>query len=157
MSEADVKFYMQACTKEGVLLDTKKDLENDFVGLRYIEAKGIENRGKVKNIYTETFADADALRVWHPSEQEDGKVMHEATTVQLDLLFYGVNRRLVFEQFNEYIYGGYRVFWDTLRNKKFTFVVIESTEPSEDIVKGGVPYIRCSWKLQNLKGKTDKV
>ena len=150
-----VKFYMQQCTKNGVLIDgTKKDLEVDFDGLKYIEAKGISKVGKVKNIYTETYADSNGLRIWHPSENNE-ETTHEATTIQLRLLFSGNNRRNVYDLFNKYIYNGYHVFWDTLRNRKFTFVVINETDPSDDILKGGVPYIIGTWTLQNLKGKTE--
>ena len=154
---SDVKFYMQKCSKQGVLVDgTLKDLERDFDGLRYMEAKGISRVGKVKNAYTEQYADSNTLRTWHPSEN-GGKTTHEATTIQLKLLFYGDNRRAAYDAFNEYIYDGYTKFWDNLRNKSFTFMVIEASEPSDDILKGGVPYIICTWTLQNLKGKTENV
>ena len=153
----DVKFYMQKCTKHGVLINyTIKDLEADFEGLRYMEAKGISKVGKVKNAYTEQYADSNTLRTWHPNENGE-ETTHEATTIQLKLLFYGDNRRKTYEEFSEYIYDGYHVYWDTLRNKKFKFVVIEPSEPSDDILKGGVPYIICTWTLQNLNGKTENV
>ena len=36
MIDSEYSFYMQQCTKEGVLIDgTLKDLERDFEGLRY--------------------------------------------------------------------------------------------------------------------------
>lgn len=154
---SDVKFYMQKCSKQGVLVDgTLKDLEQDFDGLRYMEAKGISKVGKVKNVYTESYSDSNTLRTWHPSENNK-ETTHEATTIQLKLLFYGDNRRVSYETFNDYIMDGYHVYWDTLRNKKFTFMVVEAIEPSDDILKGGVPYIICTWTLQNLKGKTENV
>lgn len=153
----DIKFYMQECDKNGVLVEgTKRDLEADFDGLRYMEANGISKVGKVKNVYTEQYADSNTLRTWHPSENGD-ETTHEATTIQLKLLFYGDNRRKTYEEFNNFIMGGYRVYWDTLRGKKFVFMVSEAIEPSDDILKGGVPYIICTWTLQNLKGKTENV
>lgn len=154
---SDVKFYMQKCSKKGALIDgTLKDLEKDFDGLRYMEAKGISKVGKVKNVYTESYSDSNTLRTWHPSENNE-ETTHEATAIQLKLLFYGDNRRVSYEVFNDYIMDGYHVYWDTLRNKKFTFMVVEAIEPSDDILKGGVPYIICTWTLQNLKGKTENV
>lgn len=154
---SDVKFYMQKCSKKGELIDgTLKNLEQDFDGLRYMEAKGISKIGKVKNVYTEQYADSNTLRTWHPSENDE-ETTHEATTIQLKLLFYGDNRRATYDAFNEYIYNGYTIFWDNLRNRKFTFMVTEASEPSDDILKGGVPYIICTWTLQNLKGKTENV
>lgn len=152
----NVRFYMQECMNDGTPLGSPKDLEADFEGLKYIEAKGISKVGKTKNVYTETYADSNEIRTWHPSE--NGKeTTHEATTIQLKLLFYGDNRREVYELFNKYIYGGYRMFWDTLRNRKFTFLVIDGVDPSDDVVKGGIPYIIGTWTLQNLKGSTEKV
>lgn len=154
---SDVKFYMQKCSKQGVLVDgTLKNLEEDFAGLRYMEAKGISKVGKAKNIYTESYSDSNTLRTWHPSENGE-ETTHEATTIQLKLLFYGDNRRSSYESFNDYIMDGYHVYWDTLRDKKFTFMVVDAIEPSDDILKGGVPYIICTWTLQNLKGKTENV
>jgi hypothetical protein len=38
----EVKFYIQKSDKHGNLIDgTLKDLESDFIELRYMEAKGI--------------------------------------------------------------------------------------------------------------------
>lgn len=153
----DVKFYMQKCDKNGSLVNgTLKDLESDFDGLRYVEAKGIEKIGRVLNAYTEQYSDSNTLRTWHPSENNEATT-HEATTIELKLLFHGENRRSVYNEFVEYIRDGYHVFWDTLRNKKFTFIVLESIEPTDDTFKGGEPYIMCTWKLQNLKGYTENV
>lgn len=154
---SDVKFYMQKCDKNGSLVnDTLKDLEIDFEGLRYVEAKGIEKIGKVMNAYVEHYSNSNTLRVWHPSENGE-ETTHEATIIELKLLFHGENRRSVYNEFVEYIRDGYHVFWDTLRNKKFTFIVLESIEPTDDTFKGGEPYIMCTWKLQNLKGYTENV
>lgn len=153
---SDIKFYMQKCDKYGVLEGDAIDLESNFDGLRYMEAKGISKIGAVKNAFTEKYADSNELRVWHPSENDE-VTTHEATTIELKLLFYGDNRRAVYDAFNEYIFDGYHVYWDSLRNKKFTFVVLEAVEPSDDMFKGGTPYIIATWKLQNLKGKTENV
>jgi hypothetical protein len=159
MSNVDenlVKFYMQACTKDGDLIqDTLKDLEVDFVGLRYLKATGINDLGKVVNVYTESYSDSNKLRTWHPSEN-DLPIVREATKITLELLFYGDNRVDSYNSFNEFIYGGYRCFWDTLRKKKFIFTVIDAAKPSEDNLIG-VPFIKCSWTLQNLYGKTDNI
>lgn len=157
MSDKKYKFYMQACNKDGTLIGgTLKDLEVDFPGLRYMEAKGISKVGKAKNVYSETYSDSNKLRTWHPSENNE-EITHEATTIQLKLLFYGDKRREVYDQFNEFIYGGYRVFWDSLRNKKFVFMVEDEVEPSDDFFKGGTPYMIATWTLQNLNGKTENI
>lgn len=154
---SNIKFYIQKCNKSGTLIDgTLKDLEVDFDGLKYMEAKGISKVGKVKNAYMESYADSDTLRSWHPSENNK-ETTHEATEIQLKLLFYGEKRRDVYDEFNEFIYDGYHVFWDTLRKRKFMFMVIEAIDPSDDNFKGDVPYVIGTWTLQNLKGKTESV
>jgi hypothetical protein len=42
------KFYMQRVDVAG---QQEKDLESDFPGLRYKEAKGLETKGKPTNVY----------------------------------------------------------------------------------------------------------
>jgi hypothetical protein len=127
----DIKFYMQECDKNGVLRGVRKNLEADFDGLRYMEAKGISKVGKVKNVYTEQYSDSNTLRTWHPSENGE-ETTHEATIIELKLLFYGEHRRESYDEFNKYIRDGYLMYWDTLRGKKFMFMVIDSIDPSDD-------------------------
>ena len=69
MSDSGYKFYMQQCTKAGVELDgTLRDLERDFIGLRYAKCVGLNNSGAAKNVYTEKYADSGTLRSYVPDE-----------------------------------------------------------------------------------------
>lgn len=150
---SDYKFYMQECYIHGVPTENAeiKDLEADFDGLLYVKCEGIDTIGKAKNIYEETYSDADRLRVFHPSE-----VMNEATTIVLTLLFAGENRASVRDLFNEYIRKGYHKYWDTARNKEFVFYVKDELSVAEEKWHGGKPYLKCEYKLRNVQGKTTK-
>lgn len=160
--ESTYKFYMQTINKDGSIpVDgITKNLEEDFkilidgkvVGqLRYKECKGLNTIGKPR-VYTEKYADSDRLRTHIPKN-----VTHDATTVDLVLYFLGEERHKVYDEFNEFITGGYRKYWDTARNKAFDFYVYDSISVSNEKWYGGMPYFEVTYKLQNLNGKTTSV
>ena len=150
------RFYMQECDKDGNPVDgTLKDLESDFVGLRYSKCEGINAFGASKNIYTETYSDSDRVRAYVPE-----KVMRETTDIKFTFYFFGnsAERQDSFEKFMEYINRGYHLYWDTARNRKFIFTPPkDSIEPSDEMWYGGMPYFKVVIKLQNIMGNTSKV
>ena len=147
---------MQECDKDGNPVDgTLKDLESDFVGLRYSKCEGINAFGASKNIYTETYSDSDRVRAYVPE-----KVMRETTDIKFTFYFFGnsAERQDSFEKFMEYINRGYHLYWDTARNRKFIFTPPkDSIEPSDEMWYGGMPYFKVVIKLQNIMGNTSKV
>lgn len=154
------KFYMQEVAWDEVQGEYSAvegsstiDLEEyeEFKGLKYIKCEGLENVGEA-NVYTEEFADSDRLRVYVPEN-----VTHKATEVKLTLIFIGEKRRASFKAFNSYIERGFHAYWDTARNKKLIFFVKNAVKPSEDIYKGGKPYIEVTYTLSNVYGKTTNV
>ena len=160
--ESNYKFYIQTINKDGSIPEGSitKDLEEDFkvmvdgniVGrLRYKECKGLNTIGKPR-VYTEKYADSDRLRTYIPKN-----VTHDATTIELTLYFVGESRQKVYDDFNAFITGGYRKYWDTARNKAFDFYVSDVTQPSNERWYGGTPYFEVTYKLQNLNGKTTSV
>ena len=151
MSEYGYEFYMQECDKEGNILagSTKKSLERDFQGLRYSKIDGIEALGAPKNVYSESFADSDRLRVYAPKE-----VKHKETTVTLTLYFVGDNRFESLDAFNAYIGSGFHRYWDTARNKWFAFYIKDELKPAESRWYGSTPYLRMEYKLTNIFGRT---
>lgn len=147
--KSQYQFYMQQVTAKGEwVLGTKKNLEVDFDGLRYKQAKGINNIGKAR-IYTEKYADSDRMRVYVPKE-----VTNDPTTVTFTFYFFGANRQATFDAFNGYIRNGIHRYWDTARNKYFDFVVEESIQISEEKWYESTPYFSVDYKVQNLNGKT---
>lgn len=146
----DFKFYMQQCSKSGVLIDgTKKDLETDFEGLKYSSLSGIETLGAAKNIYEETYSDASKVRVYMPEQVE-----REATEITLTLYFIGKNRFKTYRDFNDYISGKFLKYWDTARNRGFMFYSKNEIKVSEGIWYGSNPYLKCEYALQNVNGST---
>lgn len=150
---ATYKFYMKTINKDGSIPDDSitKDLEADFDGLRYKECKGLNTIGKPRT-YTESYADSDRLRSYIPET-----TLSEATDVKLTLYFMGENRHATFDEFNEFILGGYRKYWDTARNKAFDFFVKDKVEISDEKWYWSKPYFEVTYTLQNLNGKTTDV
>lgn len=131
---------------------TKKDLEKDFNGLRYLKCDGIDTIGKAKNIYTEKYSDSTKLRVFIPDV-----ITNESTTITLTLCFIGDGHEDVFEDFCFYIRNGVHRYWDTARQRYFDFYIDEEIKVSEEQRKGGTPYLKCDFKLKNIYGETYKV
>ena len=99
---------MQQCTKAGVLIDgTLRDLERDFIGLRYAKCVGLNNYGAAKNVYTEKYADSGTLRSYVPDE-----VYNEAVEVTFTFYFFGdeARRQATFHAFMDYIRTGYHLY-----------------------------------------------
>lgn len=124
------------------------DLESYFGGMKYSKCEGLEDLGKPKNIYTETYADADTLRVHIPQS-----VKREATTITFTFFFFGANRQDIYSRFNEFIKGQKIYYYDTARQKRAYMVLMDKTAPKEDIYKGSHPYISVDYKFQNLWGE----
>lgn len=151
MSEYGYNFYMQECDSKGRIIagSAPKNLEQDFRGLRYCKIDGIEAIGAPKNVYSESFADADRLRVYAPKD-----VKHKETTITLTLYFVGENRFKTLDAFNEYIKGGFHRYWDNARNKWFAFYIKDELKPAEAMWHGSVPYLKMDYKLINIFGRT---
>lgn len=142
---------MQECDAKGEIVagSALKNLEQDFEGLRYSKIDGIEAVGAPKNVYSESFADADRLRVYAPKD-----VKHKETTVTLTLYFVGENRFEGLYAFNEYIKAGIHRYHDNARNKWFAFYIKDELKPAEAMWHGSVPYLKMDYKLINIFGRT---
>lgn len=138
-----VKFYMQ---KDGE--DTIKDLEVDFVGLKYSKCTGLLAKGKIKNKYTETYAESDELRM-----NEGDDVAREATNITFTFFFVGDKRIEIYDAFYNYVKNGKIKYHDTQRKKQAFLSLMGAVEPSEDIWVGSTPYIKADFKFQNLWGE----
>ena len=127
---------------------TEINLESHFSGMKYLQCKGLEDKGKPKNKYTETYADSGELRVHEPDE-----VFLEATAITFTFLFVGDNRQSVYDNFYEYIKNGKFYYRDTKRNKQAYLTLLDAIKPSEDMYKGSTPYIKADFKFQNIWGE----
>lgn len=150
-SDMGIHFYMQAVDKHGEAIEGAevKDLEVDFDGLLYSKAEGLDKKGKIKNSYTEKYADSDRLRVHFPTTPT-----REATTVKFTFYFIGENRRKTYDEFYAYLTGGFRAFWDTARKKRLVFFAPNEYEPANEMWYGSEPYLELNITVQNIFGQT---
>ena len=149
METSKYKFYMAECDAEWKVKDgTELNLETDFEGLRYQEAKGLNLTGKPR-LYTETYADADKVRVYIPE-----KVTYEPTTITFSFVFFGENRYATYDSFVAWVSGKRMVYHDDARNKWAYFYVSDSVQPAKEMWYGSTPYLRLELKVSNVYGRT---
>ena len=139
-------FWKEGEETEGV------DIEARFEGLLYSKCEGLLTKGKRKDIYEEKYADDDKLRVW-----QGEKVTREATTITFTFFFVGENRLHTYQNFYDYVKNGKLYYYDTKRLKKAYMVLKDALEPQEDVYKGSTPYIKATFKFQNLWGECKDV
>lgn len=125
------------------------NLEEDFPGLRYKEAKGLMTKGKPKNIYFEEYADSNKIRAYIPDV-----ICRESTEITMTFLFVGENRRKAYDDFYNYVSQGAVWYWDDARNKKVALILNAAVEPSDDIMKGSDLYIEADFVFKNIYGRT---
>lgn len=142
-----VLFYMKKEADE-----TWINIESTYTGLRYKECKGLEDKGKPKNIYTESYADSDTLRVYMPDV-----VLRESTTITFSFVFVGEDRKSVYEQFFTDVSNGKLYYYDTARKKKAYMILKEAITITEDVYKGSTPYMIADFKFTNLWGECKPV
>lgn len=132
---------------------TTYDIEEQFDGLLYMRAEGMNDIGKSKNIYTETYADSDRLRVYLPN---DGVYTNEATKITMHFLVVGdeASRQSTILAFETYVREGIHRYWDTARNLEFDFVVQDEIKVSDEKWHGSTPYVEIQVPMQNLNGST---
>lgn len=141
---SDVKFYMKQDADDTSWVS----IEEVFDGLKYKECKGLEDKGKPKNIYTESYADANELRVYMPKE-----VYRESTTITFTFVFIGENRQSVYEDFYDFVSEKKIYYFDTKRKKKAYMLLNDAVTVGEDVYKGSVPYILVDFKFTNIWGE----
>ena len=165
---ADKKFYIQRYTKsaQGAWVGdgTPKSLEDDFGGvIRYKSMTGLNSKGKQKGVYTESYAETDALRVF-----VDQNATHESTTCTLSVYVFGYNintatslsieeqtknMEAAWDELYAYLEGSLVLWKDDYRQRKALFLVQDACEPSSDVIKN-TPYLQCSVNLVNVFGRT---
>jgi hypothetical protein len=145
---SDVKFYMKQDATNG----DWKSIEDEFEGLKYKECKGLEDKGKPKNIYTESYADADKLRVYMPQS-----VYRESTTITFTFVFIGDDRQSVYETFYKFVSENKIYYFDTKRKKQAYLLLNDAVTVGEDIYKGSTPYILVDFKFTNIWGECQQM
>ena len=139
------------------------DLESRFKGLRYKSASGLRSYGRVKGVYSVSYAEEDGSRVYASQS-----VRREETEVTLTLYFFdpesrdtsGIESRRAailaageaYAAFVAYVSGGMVVYWDTVRQVKELLYLQEAVSPSVDSVRG-VIYLEAPFKFRNKHGR----
>ena len=127
------------------------DIEDEFNGLLYMSADGMNDVGKSKNVYMEGYADSDRMRVYLPEEYTN-----EATKITMHFLIVGdaPTRQDILGRFVKYVREGVHRYWDDARNLEFDFVVTDEIKVSDERWHGSQPYVEIAVPMQNLNGRT---
>lgn len=127
------------------------DLENDshFGGVRYRMCEGLEDKGKVKNIVTETYGDSDRVRSFVPTS-----VTRDATTIKFTFVFLGESRQADYQYLYDFFKGQRVVYWDTKRKRACVLLLTSQLKPLNDVYKGSTPYIQAEFEFSNLTGES---
>jgi hypothetical protein len=146
MADVDYKIYIQR-----VDIDNQPiyDLESHWSEIRYKQCKGLNDKGKKKSIYTESYADSDDLRVY-----EDATLSREATSIELTLYFMGANKQGAYDSFYDYVKKGTFLYADTVRRKLAKMILIDPVKPDEEkFTQGDTSYYKVKFTFQNIWGE----
>lgn len=148
----DIQCYLQKDDGTSAAINTKSLCQGMYV----LEAKGLADYGKAKNIVTESYAEGDGLRAYIPS---DGVIKREATDVSLKLLFLDEGsdgRYQQYDTFIDYMKSNIVFYWDSVRKRKARLLFVEKSSPEEHF-KGSLPYIEATVKFKNVDGYSEQL
>ena len=143
------KFYIQRYSRKHYNKETSRydkedigeliDIEEQFK-CKYVKFEGLSETGKVKNIYTETYAEKEELRMYIPDE-----VLYENTDMSLTLLFAPDSTNYSDVQNNEraffeYVSGHKIEYHDTFRNRYVSLLLLNKPEVVGEVLYGGSRY-----------------
>ena len=129
------------------------DIEEQFK-CKYVKFEGLSETGKVKNIYTETYAETEELRMYIPDE-----VLYDNTDMSLTLLFapdtendsdVQDNERAFFE----YVSGHKIEYHDTFRNRYVSLLLLNKPEVVGEVLYGGSRYREVKYTFKNIYGRS---
>ena len=129
------------------------DIEAQFK-CKYVKFEGLSETGKVKNIYTETYAETEELRMYIPDE-----VLYENTEMSLTLLFApnSTNDSDVQDNeraFFEYVSGHKIEYHDTFRNRYVSLLLLNKPEVVGGVLYGGSRYREVKYTFKNIYGRS---
>ena len=159
----DYKFYIQRYSRKHWNKETSQydkeekgeliDIEEQFK-CKYVKFEGLSETGKVKNIYTETYAETEELRMYIPDE-----VLYDNTDMSLTLLFspYSENDSDVQDNeraFFEYVSGHKIEYHDTFRNRYVSLLLLNKPEVVSEVLYGGSRYREVKYTFKNIYGRS---
>lgn len=146
-----MNYDLQAYIKKDDGLSAAINTRSLWPGMYVLEAKGLADYGKPKNIVTESYADGHGLRHFEPA---DGVIFRDATDVTLRLFFCddgGINRYVQYDSFIDYVKGCAVWYWDSVRKRKARLLFTEKCSPTENF-HGQIEYIEAEVKFKNVDG-----
>ena len=157
------KFYIQRYSRKHWNKETSQydkedigeliDIEEQFK-CKYVKFEGLSETGKVKNIYTENYAESEELRMYIPDE-----VLYENTDLSLTLLFapdsandsdVQNNERAFFE----YVSGHKIEYHDTFSKRYVSLLLLNKPEVVGEVLYGGSRYREVKYTFKNLYGRS---
>lgn len=146
MSEA-YHIYM----KEEGSNNSYTDLESYFTGLKYSKCVGLNDKGKRKNVYMESYPEENGERVYM-----DSTVKRDSTDVSLTLFFTGTvaSRQTAYENFCSFIQNKKILYYDSVRLREVCLVLTEPVKPSSEVFVGSEPYTEVTFKFKNIWGES---
>ena len=159
----EYKFYIQRYSRKHWNKETSQydkedigeliDIEEQFK-CKYVKFEGLSETGKVKNIYTETYAETEELRMYIPDE-----VLYDNTDMSLTLLFspYSENDSDVQDNeraFFEYVSGHKIEYHDTFRNRYVSLLLLNKPEVVGEVLYGGSRYREVKYTFKNIYGRS---
>ena len=157
------KFYIQKYGRKCWNIETSQydeeakgeiiDIEEHFK-CKYVKFEGLSETGKVKNVYTETYAETEELRTYIPDE-----VLYENTELSLTLLFAPSSNNENDVQDNErsffeYVSGHKIEYHDTFRNRYVSLLLINKPEVVGEVLYGGRRYCEVKYTFKNIYGRS---
>ena len=129
------------------------DIEAQFK-CKYVKFEGLSETGKVKNVYTETYAETEELRTYIPDE-----VLYENTELSLTLLFAPSSNNENDVQDNErsffeYVSGHKIEYHDTFRNRYVSLLLLNKPEVVGEVLYGGSRYREVKYTFKNIYGRS---
>ena len=129
------------------------DIEAQFK-CKYVKFEGLSETGKVKNVYTETYAETEELRTYIPDD-----VLYENIDLSLTLLFApdSTNDSDVQDNeraFFEYVSGHKIEYHDTFRNRYVSLLLLNKPEVVGEVLYGGSRYREVKYTFKNIYGRS---
>ena len=157
------KFYIQKYSSKHWNKETSQydeDVKGELIDIeeqfkcKYVKFEGLSETGKVKNIYTETYAETEELRMYIPDE-----VLYDNTDMSLTLLFspYSENDSDVQDNeraFFEYVSGHKIEYHDTFRNRYVSLLLLNKPEVVGEVLYGGSRYREVKYTFKNIYGRS---
>lgn len=147
---ANIRFEMLRYGETGAVW---KDLEVDFLGLKYKECTGLNSYGEPTNIYSEDFSETSKAEVY-----VSPKPAHKQTTIKLTLVFLEGEGDAetgkddtAYLDFMKFITGCKVAYRDTARKRKVLMYLSGATEPKADTLYGK-KYKEVTFTFKNVYG-----